>query len=175
MKKTTILLVLLAVFLFNTCAQAGDLYNLAKYQAESKNSAIAILGAWIFPSAGHAYAGDWNRGLPFLALNVGLPYFMSVSGGSAVLTAGYTVSRIWEYVDAASTAQQTNNKLVDQLCKTKYGIPTVAVNTISEDSSLVVEESNDLEILSDKIDSMENKYDKNFKMLFEKINKESVK
>ena len=35
------------------------------YQNEKKSPARAIFYNWLIPTSGHAYAGDWNRGLKF--------------------------------------------------------------------------------------------------------------
>ena len=144
-------------------AEQGDLHKLAKYQSESKNPTVAILGAWIFPSVGHAYAGDWFRGAPFLAINVGLPIAMIASGGSALLTTSYLITRIWENVDAYSTAEESNHKLA------------LALN--NESTILVVKEGRPGDSYSERsIGALERKYDKKFERLFKvlKIKKEDL-
>lgn len=97
------------------------------YNAESKNPWLAVGAAWLLPTMGHAYAGNWGRGLPFLGVEAAsLALMMSSisSTGSSVNTSQYglglgvfLVARVWEYFDAYTTAEEFNKEL-----KTKYGL-----------------------------------------------------
>ncbi len=135
----------------------GELYKMAKYQSESKNPTVAVLGSWIFPSVGHAYAGDWFRGLPFLAMNVGLSVVMMSGGGSAIITSSYVVTRTWEYIDAYSTAEDSNHKLAKSL--SLAGNASLVSDTIFvEDVSQKVEPATALN-LDDRFIKLEKKID----------------
>ena len=97
------------------------------YTSESKNPWIAVGAAWLVPTMGHAYAGNWGRGLPFLGVEAASLAVMvsSISStGSSVNASQYglglgvlLVARVWEYMDAYATAEDANKEL-----KTKYGV-----------------------------------------------------
>ena len=42
------------------------------YQTQKKSEGTAMLFSFIIPTGGHAYAGNWGRGLGFAATQVGL-------------------------------------------------------------------------------------------------------
>ena len=119
---------------------------------------MAVLGACIFPSVGHAYAGDWVRGIPFLVLNVGLPFFMAGPTAGAI-TGTYVVSRLWEYVDAYSTAEDSNLKLVSNIESSKVTLltasQTLAPKSLSS-TPLVSPVTN--EKIMEKLNLLENKF-----------------
>ena len=98
------------------------------YNAESKSPWLAVGAAWFVPTLGHAYAGDWIKGLPFLGAEaVGIALMISgasqpsgTGGMGTTSTIGFwtvIVARIWEYVDAYGTAENFNKTL-----KEKYNI-----------------------------------------------------
>jgi hypothetical protein len=131
MKK--ILLACLLILLTVSCAgksfaQEPDTDTKWKlYNAESKNPWLAVGAAWFLPTAGHAYAGNWGRGLPFLGVEAASLALMMSSinnTGTSVNTSQYglavgalLVARVWEYFDAYATAEDANKEL-----KQKYGI-----------------------------------------------------
>ena len=47
---------------------------------QKKSEGTAMIFSFLLPSAGHAYAGNWGRGLGFAATEVGL-YIMALSVG----------------------------------------------------------------------------------------------
>ena len=54
--------------------------KLMMYQTQKKSEGTAMLFSFIIPTAGHAYAGNWGRGLGFAATEVGL-YIMAFTAG----------------------------------------------------------------------------------------------
>lgn len=110
----------------------SDTDKLIEYNSESKNSWIAVGAAWLLPSLGHAYAGDWGRGFPFLFADVGCIALMASGFSTGPLgrpnysttyiigALGLIVARVWEYFDAYSTAEENNNKL-----KIRLGVSSI--------------------------------------------------
>ena len=107
--------------------QKSDTEAFLKYQVEMKSPWVGVGAAFLVPSLGHAYAGDWGRGIKFLLADAGSLAVMFIgasqavqSGSSALFTIGYLgliVFRAWEYVDAYKTVEDYNEKLAK-----KYGI-----------------------------------------------------
>ena len=58
-----------------------DIKKKALYVAERKNPSIAGVSALLLPTAGHAYAGRWSRGLPFLLFQFIHIYILSQPQG----------------------------------------------------------------------------------------------
>ena len=50
------------------------------YQTQKKSEGTAMLLSFIIPSAGHLYAGNWGRGIGFVATEVGLIFMASTVG-----------------------------------------------------------------------------------------------
>jgi len=100
---------------------------LLKYQAQKKNPWIGVGAAWLIPTLGHAYAGNWKRGAKFLLIDLGCIVLMGAgakqyveTGSSGLYTIGYLgliASRIWEFVDAYKAVEDYNKRLAE-----KYGI-----------------------------------------------------
>ena len=70
MKKLAIILTLLLSFGFSQImipdtSKMTSTEKMMWYQNEKKSPARAIFYSWLIPTSGHAYAGDWNRGLIF--------------------------------------------------------------------------------------------------------------
>jgi len=102
-----------------------------KYQAEKKDPWIAAAIPLLFiSSVGHAYAGDWGRGLLFLGGKllcgilmtqtetsyVGYGYYSTRPSSSAQAAAiAWLVLYIWEPIDAFQVAEDYNNRLRNQL------------------------------------------------------------
>ena len=65
----------LLVFLFDDCLnlqvfQENNLSNeklMFQYEMNKKEPWGAVAGTFLLPSVGHAYAGNWGRGLKFLS------------------------------------------------------------------------------------------------------------
>lgn len=96
-----------------------------------KSPAAAVGLAFLLPSLGHAYAGDWNRGSKFLLLDIGafiviavgesqtetvnlgygITYEETSDEGASLAALGYIgliAFRVWEFVDAYKTAEDYN-------------------------------------------------------------------
>lgn len=110
-----------------------------RYNDEKKEPWAAVGLAWLFPTVGHGYAGDWGRGFPFLlgeAASIGIMIsgvqqkkettdlggYGSYTTTKTELTSAYYVGlglfmvlRIWEYFDAYATAEQYNKELRQEL------------------------------------------------------------
>jgi hypothetical protein len=134
----------MSIFIFSlsslSFAENNDLKSLQLYQQNEKSPLGAVAISWLVPSAGHAYAGDWNRGLKFLGLEVGeilvMSYAYADNQTEYVYDGGYTYyeetgtendwiggvaalaflgTRVWEYFDAYDTAQDHNRQLKQSL------------------------------------------------------------
>jgi hypothetical protein len=101
------------------------------YMANKKEPYLAMYLSLLFPSVGHAYAGDWPRGVYFLtgkAIVLGTSaialaqiqsdsktgYTARYNSQSAWMTAGgmlYFLLSIWETCDAMNTAEDYNREL----------------------------------------------------------------
>lgn len=118
--------------------------QMMEYERDKKSSGTAVLLSLVLTSAGHAYAGNWPRGLIFTAARVG--------GVVLALTAGYEsksyssgyyyysydyyleeitawfyiglgvtlVAAIWEAIDAGAEANRYNEDLYNKM---KSGMP----------------------------------------------------
>ena len=143
MKKLTILLTLLLSFVFSQIMMpdTSKMTNTEKimwYQNEKKSAALAVGFSVLLPSAGHAYAGDWTRGLKFkssqillfivggtLAAEGASREWKNVGGtrikkrksttlynvGVIMCIAGPIAIYIWELIDVAKTTKKYNNQL----------------------------------------------------------------
>ena len=115
------------------------------YESQKKDPWIAAGLAFIVPTAGHAYDGDWTRGLLFLipegaalALTIYGSTGSRASGGSpgaaGLIGVGLlSVVKVWETIDAAQTADAVNRQLRKQYrLETGFrdGCPVVAVHIL---------------------------------------------
>jgi len=100
----------------------------------------AVVGAWFVPTLGHAYAGNWGRGAPFLVGEVvavtlivnGANDTYWTWGGEELTDAGATkvlagaglliVTRVWEYIDAYHTAEDYNRRLEKRYLERRLGL-----------------------------------------------------
>ena len=121
--------------------------NQEKYNSEKKDTVVTMALAWSVPSLGHFYAGDWGRAGKFVlfeAIGLGLmiagynqanseesdnysfgrllPSNGNFQAGIVILA----VARVWEVIDANSTAIEFNEQL-----KKKYGL-SFYMNTPSQ-------------------------------------------
>lgn len=118
----------------------ADINKMMLYQKESKSKATAILLSLLISSAGHAYAGDWGRGLLFLAGRLG-SYAMIISGANSrgnegVASAGLVlllVLMIGEPIDAASAVDDYNDNLYERIYGRK---PPLAINIVPQRKGL---------------------------------------
>jgi hypothetical protein len=135
----TVLFVLLVLSVLSINVFAEDLKlevdidlhrNIFVYRVEKKDPLVAIAAASI-PSLGHAYAGDWKRGVKFLiaeVLEMGLINAARVSmedpemeidlsaiGPFALIALVGT--KIWEYIDVYNLVNEYNTSL-----RVKYGL-----------------------------------------------------
>jgi len=120
------------------------------YQTQKKSEGTAMLFSLIIPSGGHAYAGNWGRGLGFAASEVGL-IIMALSIGisencytesyytyeycdyeaNGLFWVGYfgaIATRFYEIFDAGKEVKKYNQKLLMQ-----YGMgPGFSMNIIPQ-------------------------------------------
>lgn len=138
MKKWSVLLVLILLFSFclPVYAQTGDVELFLRYQEQKKNPWVGVLASWLFPSLGHAYAENWERGAKFLAaeiVEIGIMLWAfsdnetvytyygyeergtekDAIGGLASLA--FVVTRVWEYVDAYQEVERYNQRLLEKI------------------------------------------------------------
>ena len=127
MKKYLLLMILLNTsFVFSqylpNMTNMTEAEKMMVFQAEKKSPALAVGLSFLCPTAGHAYAGNWKRGIGFqvgkvAGLFVG-GFVLEVIGvppteGAviALFTAVFGLGAIWEYYDAAKTTVKFNNNL----------------------------------------------------------------
>ena len=121
------------------------------YQTQKKSEGTAMLFSFIIPTAGHAYAGNWGRGLGFAATQVGL-YIMAFTAGMDEICNDYGYgyyysncynepnglfwvgffgaigTRFYEIFDAGKEVKKYNQKLLMQ-----YGMgPGFSMNIIPQ-------------------------------------------
>ena len=153
MKRLTIILTLLLSFGFSQimmpdASKMSDTEKMMWYQNEKKSPALALAYSFLLPSAGHAYAGDWARGLKFKVLEIGL-FFGSFSVArinsreipssdvncyrncteiesdeffvniAVIMFLSAPIIWVWELIDVAKTAKKYNT----QLYKNLFGTP----------------------------------------------------
>ena len=126
--KKTLLIVLVIMFNVSVAQKivpdTSKMTNTEKmlwYQNEKKSPARAIFYSWLLPTSGHAYAGDWNRGLIFKGSELALLFSGLILVGDskwiehqekgAALIGVSAVILIWEYYDVAKTAKKYNVQL----------------------------------------------------------------
>ncbi|HOA40712.1 MAG TPA: hypothetical protein PKM10_04610 [Halanaerobiales bacterium] len=139
MKKWSVLLVLILLFSFclPVYAQTGDVELFLRYQEQKKNPWVGVAAAWLVPSLGHAYAGNWERGAMFLAaelIEIGFVLWaLSDNTEEYTLYYGYQEygtendaigviagiaffgTRIWEYIDAYQEVEKYNARLLERI------------------------------------------------------------
>jgi len=119
-----------------------------EFKKNKLNPLKAAYLSYCFPTIGHAYIGNWTRGLPFLAGRIVGIYIVlhpkmifrkaeTVGEALAVIFCGYfvlTISSVLEAHDSASQAEEFNHKLMENL-KIKYNI---TLNSFSSTPSTVL-------------------------------------
>jgi len=59
-------------------SKMSDTEKMIWYQNEKKSPALGVLYSFLLPTTGHAYAGDWKRGLLFKGSQIGM-VFLAIS------------------------------------------------------------------------------------------------
>ena len=131
--KKTLLIVLVIMFNVSVAQKivpdTSKMTNTEKmlwYQNEKKSPARAFFYSWLIPTAGHAYAGDWNRGLIFKGSELALLFggLVLINGPNwspekeekgGVLIGVSAVILILEYYDVVKTATKYNIQLYKDL------------------------------------------------------------
>ena len=142
MKQLAIILTLLLSFGFSQImlpdtSKMSDAEKMMWYQNEKKSPALAVLCSFFLPSSGHAYAGNWKRGLKITAIKYSLflaathlhsrmanfEHNSSEHSRYEVLSIGFYLGTlgvsIYELIDAAGQTKKYNN----QLYKNLFGTP----------------------------------------------------
>lgn len=141
---------------FNMKEKENNLSNeklMFQYEMNKKEPWGAVAGTFLLPSVGHAYAGNWGRGLKFLSGEIlalvlmanassdnvekyqysnGHVYFIGEEGTDndwliGVGAIALISLRIWEHIDAYKTAKNYNSNLYRSLIIN----PVVSPNTKS--------------------------------------------
>ena len=146
MKKIILLFITMSLISFGASYNVQEPRGLSEvarieYEMEKKAPWGAVAGTFLLPSVGHAYAGDWGRGLKFLGGEILALLLISGAASDNVYHysynsyTGYTSYesgtendwligvgtlaliglRIWEHVDAYKTAKNYNANLYRKL------------------------------------------------------------
>ena len=130
----------------NTPSYSNDAQKLMMYESQKKNPTTAVAFSCLLSSSGHAYAGNWGRGLMFTAARMG-SYVIALTGIQEVSTEGYyydyttteltgtywlgmtgtLVMAIWEMVDASSEVKKYNKQLYNRIY---FNQPNIGMNII---------------------------------------------
>ena len=123
-------------------AQQSDAWD--AYNAQKKHEWLAVGLEVILPTAGHAYSGDWRRGVTPAILQIGGLAVVSAvysdcgsvntctsnqditMGTAAIVAVG---GAVWSYVSAYYTAAGRNRDLRDRLGIT----PTLSMRPVQKD------------------------------------------
>ena len=103
------------------------------YERFSRSNVTAILFSLCVPSSGHAYAGNWARGLPFAAARLGSMTGMLVSQDQRdrdnnsnpvliVSSLAYLTFTVWEAIDASAQVDEYNEELRNARHSPPYGV-----------------------------------------------------
>ena len=108
----------------------SEAQKLALYEDGKKTPGAAIVLSLLLSSTGHAYAGNWGRGLLFLGGRVLAFYtFASMESEDGPLI-GFLISLgigIWEAVDAGQEVERYNKRLYNRI---NLGIPDLSFDFI---------------------------------------------
>ncbi len=115
----------LAVVLVAGDARAQEADSLVVEHPPDRVSAAAAVGIeYLVPTLGHAYAGDWGRGVPpfIVSLMGGAIAVASVAGCGCLDSSGVDaglatllIGRLWGLYSAYQTAEDHNDALVPSL------------------------------------------------------------
>ena len=135
------LLVMAALSNSVALAQSGgsDVQKMMLYESTKKNQTTAVLLSCCISSAGHAYAGNWQRGLAFTAGRIGCGviavafgieektersssgyYYieettLEITPAYYIGYAGAMIIAIWEMVDASNEVKKYNLEIFRQI------------------------------------------------------------
>ncbi len=85
--------------------------NILRYWMKMKNPWIAVGTALIFPSLGHIYCEEKERGVKFVFLELGSLFLIEKKSTRNLGILSFALFKIWECVDAYYTAENYNRKL----------------------------------------------------------------
>jgi len=146
MKKLSILVVIILALAINSYAQETDAEKMMLYETKKKSGTTAVVLSCLLTSTGHAYAGNWGRGLAFtagrvgcavLAITLGIEektethedYYFSYTEKTTEITPIYYIGiigaatiAIWEMVDASKEVSKYNTRLYEQITGKKSPI-----------------------------------------------------
>lgn len=102
--------------------------KLAMYNNQKKNPGTAGVLSFLISSTGHAYAGNWGRGLLFLGGRI-----LCVSVASNAESKDHAIGgliaflglAIWEIIDAGNEVDKYNKRLYNSIM---HGVPNFGVN-----------------------------------------------
>lgn len=141
MKKLILIFIVISSISFGASYNVQEPKELSEakmieFEMEKKAPWGAVAGTFLLPSVGHAYAGDWGRGLKFLGGELlALLVMSSATSDNVYSYTGFTSYetgtendwligvgaitliglRIWEHVDAYKTAKNYNTNLYRKL------------------------------------------------------------
>ena len=137
--KKTLLIVLLIMFNVSVgqiiVPDTSKMTNTDKmlwYQNEKKSPARAFFYSWLIPTSGHAYAGDWKRGLKYPAyqcasITAGILYFNKGKIGTGSYRSSKSERTLWvvlplcigirvsEFLDVSKAVNDYNQHLYAKL------------------------------------------------------------
>ena len=146
MKRIFILTAIILAIIFNLHAQETEASKLMLYSAQKKSGTTAVVLSCLVSSTGHAYAGNWGRGLAFTAGRVGCGIIAMTLGFEEKTETyddgwyeysettieitpmyyfgvlGASVLAIWEMVDASKEVQKYNSRLYEKITGKKLPI-----------------------------------------------------
>ncbi|MHB2154066.1 hypothetical protein ACX8XN_06680 [Calditrichota bacterium GD2] len=143
MKKLTLFLTIIFSLITCSLAQTTSAEKFMLYETAKKNGTTAVVLSCLLSSTGHAYAGNWGRGLLFTAARIGCAVFALTVGTETKTeqvsyyyteqkvetTPAYTIGMvgalvvaIWEMVDANNEVKKYNAKLYEKIFGEKQSI-----------------------------------------------------
>jgi len=96
------------------------------YNSHRKSPTTGVLLEWLLPTLGHAYAGNWKRGLAFKGGQIGFIFALDLvtesDGIFHIATEeiypffiGLGLIQIWEFVDVGMETKKYNYKLYREI------------------------------------------------------------
>ena len=99
------------------------------YNSYNKSPALGVFFEFLIPTVGHAYAGNWTRGLLFKGGQIGLwslvafkiyakndPVDILPHEEAITIAIGGTIAiQIWEYVDVVKSVKKYNHNLYREI------------------------------------------------------------
>ena len=136
MKKLLILFSFICLLWTQSFAQKSDAEKIMLYETAKKSGTTAVILSCLISSAGHAYAGNWARGLLFTAGRIGFGVLAFTAGTKTTMEQqtyyyaeqkvehtsayyvgimGIAVLAIWEMIDANNEVKKYNQRLFEQI------------------------------------------------------------